>query len=95
LIADTDLTLETIPNLRRTAPRIAGEPPRALALADDLIKQSKMTAAAVMDTRAEAPRRGSWGRSTTGAWPPHAKPTAAVDRASKPNNHSSRIVPYK
>src|SRR5271170_1578430 len=49
LIADTDLTLETIPNLPQNRTAHCRENLRAaLALADDLIKQSKMTAAAVM-----------------------------------------------
>jgi hypothetical protein len=49
LIADTDLTLETIPNLPQNRTAHCRENLRAaIALADDLIKQSKMTAAAVM-----------------------------------------------
>jgi hypothetical protein len=49
LIADTDLTLETIPSLPQNRTAHCRENLRAaLALADDLIKQSKMTAAAVM-----------------------------------------------
>jgi hypothetical protein len=49
LITDTDLTLETIPNLPQNRTAHCRENLRAaLALADDLIKQSKMTAAAVM-----------------------------------------------
>jgi hypothetical protein len=49
LIADTDLTLETIPNLPQNRTAHCRENLRAaLALADDLIKQSKMTAAAAM-----------------------------------------------
>ena len=49
LIADTDLTLETVPNLPQNRTAHCRENLRAaLALADDLIKQSKMTAAAVM-----------------------------------------------
>src|ERR1700730_9557763 len=49
LIADTHLTLETIPDLPQNRTAHCRENLRAaLALADDLIKQSKMTAAAVM-----------------------------------------------
>lgn len=49
LIADTDLTLETIPDLPQNRTAHCRENLRtALALADDLIKQSKMTAAAIM-----------------------------------------------
>jgi hypothetical protein len=49
LIADTDLTLETIPDLPQNRTAHCRENLRAaIALADDLIKQSKMTAAAVM-----------------------------------------------
>jgi hypothetical protein len=49
LIADTDLTLETIPNLpqNRTA-HCRENLQAALALADDLLKQQRMTAAAVL-----------------------------------------------
>jgi hypothetical protein len=49
LIADTDLTLETIPDLpqNRTA-HCRENLHAALALADDLLKQQRMTAAAVM-----------------------------------------------
>jgi len=49
LIADTDLTLETIPDLpqNRTA-HCRENLHAALALADDLLKQQRMTPAAVM-----------------------------------------------
>lgn len=49
LIADTDLTLETIPNLPQNRTAHCRENLRAaLALADDLLKQSRMNAAAVL-----------------------------------------------
>jgi hypothetical protein len=49
LIADTDLTLETIPNLPQNRTAHCRENLRAaLALADDIIKQQRMTPAAVM-----------------------------------------------
>ena len=49
LIADTDLTLETIPDLPQNRTAHCRENLRAaLALADDLIKQQRMTPAAVM-----------------------------------------------
>ena len=62
LIADTDLTLETIPDLpqNRTAP--CRENLRAaLALADDLIKQQRMTPAAVIGQKggSSTAKRGS------------------------------------
>ena len=49
LIVDTDLTLETIPDLPQNRTAHCRENLRAaLALADDLIKQQRMTAAAVL-----------------------------------------------
>ena len=49
LIADTDLTLETIPDLPQNRTASCRESlAAALALADDLIKQQRMTAAAVL-----------------------------------------------
>lgn len=49
LIADTDLTLETIPDLPQNRTAHCRENLRAaLALADDLIKQQRMTPAAIM-----------------------------------------------
>jgi hypothetical protein len=49
LIADTDLTLETIPDLPQNRTAHCRENLRAaLALAEDLIKQQRMTAAAVL-----------------------------------------------
>ena len=49
LIADTDLTLETIPDLPQNRTAHCRENLRAaLALADDLLKNSRMTAAAVL-----------------------------------------------
>src|SRR5271170_2624954 len=49
LIADTDLTLETIPDLPQNRTAHCRENLRAaLALADDLLKQGKMSAAAVL-----------------------------------------------
>jgi hypothetical protein len=49
LIADTDLTLETIPDLPQNRTAHCRENLRAaLALAEDLIKQQRMTPAAVM-----------------------------------------------
>jgi hypothetical protein len=49
LIADTDPTLETIPDLPQNRTAHRRENLRtALALADDLIKQQRMTAAAVL-----------------------------------------------
>jgi len=49
LIADTDLTLETIPDLPQNRTAHCRENLRAaLALADDLIKQQRMTPAAVL-----------------------------------------------
>jgi hypothetical protein len=49
LIADTDLTLETIPDLPQNRTAHCRENLRAaLALADDLIKQLRMTPAAVL-----------------------------------------------
>jgi len=49
LIADTDLTLETIPDLPQNRTAHCRENLRAaLALVDDLIKQQRMTAAAVL-----------------------------------------------
>jgi hypothetical protein len=49
LIADTDLTLETIPDLPQNRTAHCRENLRAaLALADDLLKQQRMTPAAVM-----------------------------------------------
>ena len=55
LIADTDLTLETIPDLPQNRTAHCRENLRAaLALADDLIKQQRMTAAAVMGRKGGA-----------------------------------------
>ena len=49
LIADIDLTLETIPDLPQNRTAHCRENLRAaLALADDLIKQQRMTPAAIM-----------------------------------------------
>ena len=49
LIADTDLTLETTPDLPQNRTAHCRENLRAaLALADDLLKQQRMTAAAVL-----------------------------------------------
>src|SRR5690348_5394861 len=49
LIADTDLTLETTPDLPQNRTAHCRENLRAaLALADDLIKQAKMTPAAAL-----------------------------------------------
>jgi len=49
LIADTDFTLETMPDLPQNRTAHCRENLRAaLALADDLIKQQRMTAAAVL-----------------------------------------------
>src|ERR1700682_5236810 len=49
LIADTDLTLETIPNLPQNRTAHCRENLRAaLALAEDLLKQQHMTAAATL-----------------------------------------------
>jgi hypothetical protein len=49
LIADTDLTLETIPDLPQNRTAHCRENLRAaLALADDIIKQQRMTAAALL-----------------------------------------------
>lgn len=49
LIADTDLTLETIPELPQNRTAHCRENLRAaLALADDLIRQHRMTAAAIL-----------------------------------------------
>ncbi len=49
LIADTDLILETIPDLPQNRTACCRENLRmALALVDDLIKQQRMTPAAVM-----------------------------------------------
>jgi hypothetical protein len=49
LIADTDLTLETIPDLPQNRTAHCRENLRAaLALADDLIKQQHMTPASVL-----------------------------------------------
>jgi len=55
LIADTDLTLETIPDLPQNRTAHCRENLRAaLALADDLIKQQRMTPAAVMGRKGGA-----------------------------------------
>jgi len=52
LIADTDLTLELIPDLPQNRTAHCRENLRAaLALADDLLKQQRMTPAAVMGHR--------------------------------------------
>jgi len=52
LIADTDLTLETIPALPQNRTAHCRENLRAaLALADDLLKQQRMTPAAVLGHR--------------------------------------------
>src|SRR5712691_6578494 len=60
LIADTDLTLETIPDLPQNRTAHCRENLRAaLALADDLIKQRRMTATAAAATL------GHKGGSTT------------------------------
>jgi hypothetical protein len=49
LIADTDLTLETVPELPQNRTAHCRENLRAaLALTDDLLKQSRTTAAAVL-----------------------------------------------
>jgi hypothetical protein len=49
LIADTDLTLETIPDLPQNRTAHCRENLRAaLALADDLLRQQRMTPAALM-----------------------------------------------
>lgn len=72
LIADTDLTLETIPNLPQNCTAHCRENLRAaLALADDLIKQQRMTAAAVL---------GHKGGSTTAKrlGPEHYRQMAAA-----------------
>jgi hypothetical protein len=63
LIADTDLTLETLPDLPQNRTAHCRENLRAaLALADDLISQQRMTAAAVLGHKggnATAKRLGS------------------------------------
>src|ERR1700674_1451117 len=63
LIADTDLTLETIPNLPQNRTAHCRENLRAaLALADDLIKQQRKTAAAILGHKGgstTAKKRGS------------------------------------
>jgi hypothetical protein len=72
LIADTDLTLETIPDLPQNRTAHCRENLRAaLALADDLIKQQRMTAAAVL---------GHKGGSTTAKrlGPEHYRQMAAA-----------------
>jgi hypothetical protein len=72
LIADTDLTLETIPDLPQNRTAHCRENLRAaLALADDLIKHQRMTAAAVL---------GHKGGSTTARkfGPDHYKRMAAA-----------------
>jgi hypothetical protein len=52
LIADTDLTLETIPDLPQNRTAHCRENLRAaLALADDLLSQTKMNAAAVIGSK--------------------------------------------
>jgi len=52
LIADTDLTLETIPDLPQNRTAHCRENLRAaLALADDLLKQSRSSAAAIMGSK--------------------------------------------
>ena len=72
LIADTDLTLETIPALPQNRTAHCRENLRAaLALADDLIKQLRMPAAAIM---------GHKGGSTTSRrlGPEHYRKMAAA-----------------
>jgi hypothetical protein len=69
LIADTDLTLETIPDLPQNRTAHCRENLRAaLALADDLIKQQRMTAAAVLGHKGRRRRRRSSDQSTTARW---------------------------
>jgi hypothetical protein len=72
LITDTDLTLETIPDLPQNRTAHCRENLRAaLALADDLIKQQRMNAAAVL---------GHKGGSTTAKrlGPEHYRQMAAA-----------------
>ncbi|MGO9096990.1 MAG: hypothetical protein ACLQGV_17425 [Bryobacteraceae bacterium] len=72
LIADTDLTLETIPELPQNRTAHCRENLRAaLALAEDLIKQQRMTPAAVL---------GHKGGSTTSRrlGPEHYRKMAAA-----------------
>jgi len=72
LIADTDLTLETIPDLPQNRTAHCRENLRAaLALAEDLLKQQRMTPAAVM---------GHKGGSTTSRkfGPDHYRKMAAA-----------------
>src|ERR1051326_1303660 len=52
LIADTDLTLETIPNLPQNRTAHCRENLKAaLALADDITKQQRTTAAAILERK--------------------------------------------
>lgn len=85
LIADTDLTLETIPDLPQNRTAHCRENLRAaLALADDLIKQQRMTAAAVLGHKggsttsrklgAEHYRQMAAARKTRGGGRPKKKP---------------------
>lgn len=86
LIADTDLTLETIPNLpqNRTA-HCRENLQAALALADDLIAQQRMSAASVLGRKggsstarklgADHYKRMAAARKTHGGGRPR-KPTA-------------------
>src|SRR6266436_6300748 len=73
LIADTDLTLETIPDLPQNRTAHCRENLRAaLALAEDHIKQQRMTPAAVMGRKGGSTTARKHGaEARRGALPPH------------------------
>ena len=87
LIADTDLRLETIPELPQNRTAHCRENLRAaLALADDLLKQSRKNADAANSViRAEVPPLGNSAQSTIGRWQLPARREALEGRASKLN----------
>jgi len=84
LIADTDLTLETIPDLPQNRTAHCRENLRAaLALADDLIRQQRKTAAAILGHKAEALRPRNSDQSIIARWQLPAKHAVAEGRANK------------
>ena len=85
LIADADLILETTPDLSRNRISVCRDVLRAaLALTDDLINQSHMTATSTLGHKGGAVRLpGSSDRSTSAGWRLHGTRGPVADRAKQ------------
>jgi len=84
LIAVTDLTLETIPDLPQNRTAHCRENLRAaLALTDDLLRQRGKTAAQTWGTRAGAQQRRSSAQITIARWPLRGRRVAVEDHARR------------